>query len=182
MKVELVVFRKEYLNFLEELWKDPKVNRYTGMPPGGIDMGLWLKQYEASKVRGGFSSEQYIILLDGRPIGEIAFGLTPRAFAFGSWEKDINRPCAIADIKLKKDKWGKGIERRALAKLIHIIFDRSPAADIISIPHKDDKRTRRILKGCGFEFSGHSNPEGNLIYILQRENYQDGQDRDIPHG
>lgn len=173
MEVKLVPFKKKYIAFLEGLWKDPDVNAYTGMPRGGVEMDLWYGQYKMSKKAPGFNSEQYIILADGMPVGETAFGMLPNGFVFGTWEKSFSRRCALADIKLMKRFWGKGIAFDAFKQLIEIIFEKADAHDIITIPNMDNKRALNLYKRCGFKDTGESNPQKNLVFILSKEGQDD---------
>ncbi len=176
MNVEVVPFREEHLSFLEKIWRDPKVNKHTGMPAGGIDMGLWLKQYRTSKGCREFRSEQYIILLDGGPVGETAFGLLPESFMFGNWEKDLERPCALLDIKLLKPHWGKGIATIALREVIDTIFRETSALDIVAIPYRYNRRATKLYRRCGLGPTGRSNSKGNLVYMIRKERWLDGKD------
>lgn len=157
------------MEFLEGLWKDSDVNAYTGMPRGGVEMELWYNQYKLSKKAPGFNSEQYIILVDGAPVGEAAFGMLPNGFVFGTWEKSFSRRCALADIKLMKRFWGRGIAYGALMQLIDAIFEKADSHDIVTIPNKENVRALNLYKRCGFKDTGDSNCQGNLVYLLSRE-------------
>ncbi|MBN1786532.1 MAG: GNAT family N-acetyltransferase [Candidatus Methanofastidiosa archaeon] len=181
MHIELVPFDKGYLGFLDKLWKYKEVNRYTGIPEGGIDIGLWYEQYKLSKGKCISRSEQYIILADGRPVGETAFAMLPSTFAFGNWEKDPQRPCSLMDVKLKREHWGKGIARTAVLELIGIIFSTTGALDIISIVHKNNRRGIKLYSRCGFRDTNKFNAKGNLIYILSREGFEHDKDNSISH-
>jgi len=176
MQIELEPFDKKYLGFLDRIWKYKGVNKYSGIPSGGIDIKRWHDQYLLSKKGKAFRSEQYIILLDGRPAGEEAFGMLYEAFTFGDWEKDVFRPCSLADIKIREYLWGKGIASEAMRKMIEIIFTSTDSLDIIAIVHKNNSRAKRLFERCGFKDTQKGNIKDNIVYLLSKEGWEDGKD------
>lgn len=171
-KTQLVPFEKKYLSFLEELWKDPQVTCMTGLPARGIDMELWYERYLEGKARSKGDSEQFIILDEqGTPIGETAFGMLPKTFMFGSWNKDENRPAAMADIKVSSHLWGRGYGLDAFCQVVDHIFENTGAMDIVTLPQDSNERAIRLYTRCGFGPTGDVSAQKINVYILPRESW-----------
>ncbi|MHC1604710.1 MAG: GNAT family N-acetyltransferase [Candidatus Methanofastidiosia archaeon] len=169
-EVELVPVEKKFLPFLDALWKDPLVTKYTGIPPEGISVNKWYQNFMKSKKKNRDSFEQFIVIdCERRPLGETAFAMLPDVFSFGDWNKDEERPCAMADIKLARDHWDKGIGTHAFLKLIEFVFSKTHASDLIGLPYIDNTRAKNMYSRCGLNFTGHKNPNGFLVYKIARE-------------
>ena len=171
-KTRIVPFDRKYLPFLGALWKDPEVTCMTGIPPQGIDIDLWYERYLDGKARSRGASEQFIILdEDGRPVGESAFGMLPKTFMFGSWVKDEHRPAAMADIKIARDRWGRGYGLDAFCQVVDHIFEHTEGMDIVTLPQDANERAIRLYTRCGFRSTGDVSAQKINVYILSRESW-----------
>jgi len=170
----LVELEQRHLPFLDSLWKDPKVTCYTGIPSGGIDVYAWYERYARTSNKHEGDTGHFMIYADDTPIGETAYGMLPREFIFGSWSKDVKRPCALADIKLATAHWGKGYATDAFMQLIDHVFTNTRAVDIIALPHEANERALRLYERCGLVSTGASNPYGMLVFTITKEMWNDG--------
>jgi len=170
---KLVPFEERYLGFLDMLWKDTEVTCYTGIPSQGIYIKKWYEGYLLAKSRSKGASEQYIVTLDGKPIGETAFGMLPNIFSFGTWVKDEQRACALADIKLNKQYWGRGLGYDAFMQLIDVVFSKAGADDMITLPYIKNARAIKMYKRCGLTDIGCVNPRDVAVHAITKEGWKE---------
>lgn len=103
---------------------------------------------------------------------------------FGIWEgegqvgqiflHDIDRSKSSAligyHIFVARDR-GRGIGRQALAHLVGYAWRIADLGELIIITGKDNEASCPLAVRCGFELVGaaRENPEGDVVYRLQRE-------------
>jgi len=91
------------IDFLLEMWNDPRMMRYAGYPEGRC----WWQEYLAEHKRYAGDDTQFILRLeDGTAIGESHYGPVPDGFEVGDWRKPEGVRCLMTDIKLLSRYWG----------------------------------------------------------------------------
>ena len=145
-RLELSELEREDLPFLLELWTDPMVLRWADEFPGlrgwskSDDAATAWASYRHNRLAKGAAYTQFILRLDGTPIGESFFAPLPDEFSFGRWEKRPGVSCLMGDIKLTPSCWGSGLATQGMRQIVPCSLETPPATYSSSRPMSSTTR------------------------------------------
>ncbi|MCK4333785.1 GNAT family N-acetyltransferase [candidate division WOR-3 bacterium] len=167
---------EEDIDFLLEMWNDPRMMRYAGYPEGrcwsDADIRRWWQGYLAERRRSGNEEPQLILHLeDGTAIGESHYGPVPDGFEVGEWRKPEGVKCLMTDIKLLSRYWGRGIGTQGMRMIVELIFAKTSCELLVVPPHRDNPPAFRVYEKAGFLLTGIEAWQGYEMMELARERF-----------
>ena len=168
------------LPFLQHLWRDKDVRRYSDELP--ILRG-WSKDdpietawqgYQDRCRQCGAEYRQLILrLADNTPIGESFYGPLPEGCTFGVWHKPADLAYVLGDIKLVPAYWHQGYGSTGMRLVVKHVFQHASCDRFVVPPHRANPAAKRVYEKAGFVDTGVVIWGGHHIFELSREQAQE---------